>query len=319
MTERRARTWFGWLGLVLSVLLLLAALGGMLAPYLAPRWIEFDIFSHFRLHFIGLAVVAFCAMFFRRMWPVVLVAGLGATPVIIAAQPSLIDRADAVIETGDNEVAVKVLTYNTWFRNDDWPALEAYLRKEDADIVVMMEVGPSKRPLLARLRELYPYQQDCIAIGNCYLVMLSKQPFESSGHKTRWSGPVMIWARFGEELSGLTVIGTHLSRPPFAAMQLRQVKELAGEALKLGGPMIVAGDFNATQWSYILHAFQSFSGLGRLTGEPTWPTYFFGLPQLGIDHIFVSSGVRQLSRPRRGEDVGSDHLPMSVLLAVEQR
>ncbi len=319
MTVRRSRNWFGWLGLTFSGLLLICAGLGLLAPYLASNWIEFDVFSHFRLHFIALAVIAFVAMFFRRTWLLVLFAGLCATPLLVSALPSFGAKPDVTVETVDGEVPLKVLTYNTWFQNDDWPALETYLRKEDADIVVMMEFGPSKRPLLAKLKALYPYQQDCISIGYCYLVLLSKKPFASAGHKTKWQGPPIIWAKFGDALSGLTVIGTHLSRPPFAATQLRQVNELAQEALKLGDPVIVAGDFNATQWSFMLDAFQTVSGLGRLTSEPTWPTFFFGLPQLGIDHIFISNGLRKLADPRRGDNVGSDHLPMSVRLAVKAR
>ena len=316
MTERRTTYRSGRLGRTLSVLLLIVAALGLAAPYLASTWIEFDVLSHVRLHFIGVALVAFIALFFRRLWPLILLAGHCAIPIVVAVVPSLTEQPDTRVETVDGEVPLKVLTYNTWFQNDDWPALEAYLRKEDADIVVMMEFGPSKLPLLEKLQTLYPYQADCIDVGNCYLVLLSKKPFDSSGHRKRWPGPPIIWAKFGEELSGLTVIGTHLSRSPFAATQLRHVTELAREALKLGNPMIVAGDFNATEWSLTIAEFQSVSGLQRVTRNPTWPTFFFGLPQLGIDHIFISNGVRALTGSRRGDDVGSDHLPMSVRLAI---
>ncbi len=129
------------------------------------------------------------------------------------------------------------------------------------------------------------------------LVLLSKKPFEEAGHKTKWSGPPIIWARYGEYLNGLTIIGAHLPRPPSVTPQYLQVRELAKETLKVGDPVIVAGDFNATQWSYTLSAFQEFSGLWRLTSEPTWPTQFFGLAQFGIDHIFISNGVRPLAIP----------------------
>ena len=319
MSLRTSRTRFGWFGLVLSVLLLLLALAGLAAPFFAGRWIELDLFSHLRLHFIGVAVFAFVAVFCRRAWPLVLAGGLCAVPVIVSILPSLSLSSRQIEQTVDGEVPVKVLTYNTWFSNQDWPGLEAYLRMEDADVVVMMEFGGSKRPLLENLKELYPHQADCIDVKNCRLVLLSKRPFVDSGHKTKWQGPPIIWARYGDDLGSLTVVGTHLWRPPTASVQLQQVRELARQALKLGDPIVVAGDFNATRWSFVLDEFETSSGMGRLSGDPTWPTFFFGFPQFGIDHIFISSGIRALGRPSRGQDIGSDHLPLSATLAVSAR
>jgi ABC-type uncharacterized transport system permease subunit len=107
MTTRRPRNWFGWTGLVVSVLLLVVAALGLAAPYLASKWIEFDIFSHFRLHFIGVTAVALVAMFFRRMWSLILVVGICATPLMIAALPALVESPDTVIETTDGEVPVR--------------------------------------------------------------------------------------------------------------------------------------------------------------------------------------------------------------------
>jgi len=319
MTEKRTLTWFGWVGLILSVLMLIGAIAGLAAPYLAPKWIELDLLSHFRQHFIGLVIVALLAVVLKRFWLPVMIAGVVATPFVIALLPSLEQRPEGARQVMDGEVPFKILTLNTWYRNADWPTLEAYLRKEDAEVVVMMEFGESKRPLLDKLKTLYPYRHDCITIKNCRLLLLSKKPFEAADHKTRWLGPPIIWARFGKDLGGLTVIGVHLSRPPTASTQFRQVQELAKETLKVGDPVVVAGDFNATEWSFVLDAFQEFSGLWRLTNEPTWPTFFFGFPQLGIDHIFISNGIRPLAFPRRGDHIGSDHLPMSAQLAVQSK
>ena len=148
MSLRTSRTRFGWFGLVLSVLLLVLALAGLAAPLFAGRWIELDLLSHLRLHFIGVAVFAFVAALCSRAWPLVLVVGLCSVPVIVSIQPSLSLASREIEQPVDGEVPVKVLAYNTWFSNEDWPGLEAYLRMEDADVIVMMEFGGSKRPLL---------------------------------------------------------------------------------------------------------------------------------------------------------------------------
>jgi len=75
------------------------------------------------------------------------------------------------------------------------------------------------------------------------------------------------------------------------------------------------GDFNATPFSRILGVLQDSANLMRLTNLPTWPSQA-GLPQIAIDHIFVSPGIRQLEAGQIGEPAGSDHYPVTVRIAV---
>jgi endonuclease/exonuclease/phosphatase (EEP) superfamily protein YafD len=87
---------------------------------------------------------------------------------------------------------------------------------------------------------------------------------------------------------------------------------------RVDGPLVVAGDFNATPWSLHLATFERLTGLTRLTGLPSWPARGLGLPQVAIDHIFVSSGMRPLGSATTLDASGSDHLPVRVTLAVRQ-
>jgi endonuclease/exonuclease/phosphatase (EEP) superfamily protein YafD len=86
----------------------------------------------------------------------------------------------------------------------------------------------------------------------------------------------------------------------------------------LGGRLVAAGDFNATPWSLPLTTFERMSGLTRLTSLPSWPAHGLALPQVAIDHIFVSSGIRPLGAATTLAPAGSDHLPVRVTLAVRQ-
>ena len=65
------------------------------------------------------------------------------------------------------------------------------------------------------------------------------------------------------------------------------------------GHKVVMGDFNATPFSRLDRQFAVSSGL-NLAWLPSWPA-FFALPQLGIDHIFLSPGLRVLKEPVIGE------------------
>ena len=43
--------------------------------------------------------------------------------------------------------------------------LERYLATAPADVVVLSEFGPDKRPLLRNLEAAYPFQVDCAELG----------------------------------------------------------------------------------------------------------------------------------------------------------
>jgi endonuclease/exonuclease/phosphatase family metal-dependent hydrolase len=60
---------------------------------------------------------------------------------------------------------------------------------------------------------------------------------------------------------------------------------------------------------------QDGANLTRLTYLPSWPSRL-GLPQIAIDHIFVSAGLEPLEAAVIGEPAGSDHYPVSARIAV---
>ena len=67
--------------------------------------------------------------------------------------------------------------------------------------------------------------------------------------------------------------------------------------------------------SQLLTVLQDNANLRRLTTLPTWPSHV-SLPQIAIDHIFASPGIRQLEAEQIGEPAGSDHYPVTVRIAV---
>jgi endonuclease/exonuclease/phosphatase family metal-dependent hydrolase len=48
---------------------------------------------------------------------------------------------------------------------------------------------------------------------------------------------------------------------------------------------------------------------------PSWPARL-GLPQLAIDHVFVSSGIGVLADQRILPNSGSDHQPIAIEIAI---
>ncbi|HEY2482476.1 MAG TPA: endonuclease/exonuclease/phosphatase family protein [Caulobacteraceae bacterium] len=123
----------------------------------------------------------------------------------------------------------------------------------------------------------------------------------------------------------LQVINTHLGLVP--REQQIQAAALAGEAWVGGGqrrdPLVLLGDFNATQRTIVhrtlARALSDAHGLrpDRAARVATFPA---SMPILGIDHVFVSAGVKVMvlrSAAGARARLASDHLPLVMDFELE--
>jgi len=292
--------------------------GGVLAGWFGKLWIAFDVFAQFSAHF-WLIAIAFTLGFIMpraRVLTALTVIIAGVLVIGIMPQKGAATYPAPAIKAPNGTRVVRVMSFNSWMENSKIEAIAAEVERNDPDIVVMLEFGPEKRALLDRLRPKYQYQEDCVHLEDCYMAVFSKFPIADSESHAVWEGPPMIRVSFGNELSGLTIVGTHTIRFPYLRAQLTQLGHLADLVRRLSGPRIVMGDFNATPASRMLTSFEERSGLRRLDGWlPTWPARL-QIPQLAIDHIFASEEVKSVEPVRIGRNAGSDHFPIIVRVAV---
>lgn len=309
-----------WLALLLLAavnLVLLFVVSGGFAPLA-------DVIAPLMGHLMGLGLAASLAVLFPRRRLVLLAAGV-ATTIGLHGWLGLARCCQAptpIVSAGPTKVAAQqpaqgltVLALNTWHGHGDVRRLEQYLAAVPAQVVVLSEFGPDKRPLLADLKAAYPFQVDC-AEWACSLALLSRLPFEAAGIGHIASDqPAFVWARLG---GALTIVGTHLHRPsrnPW--LHERQVSALAQFVRRIGGPLILAGDLNTSPWSNAFRTLRATTGLAPASILlPSWPAWPLPLPQVALDHIFVSSDLA-VAAAGTGPAVGSDHLP--VWAQVERR
>ncbi len=310
---RRKRKPSGWFECQLGLLLGLAALA---ASRLGQLWIAFDVFSQFTLQFavVTLAFLIGCLMPRGKLLSaaVVMVIGIlaiGVWPHVASREPHVL----GTVQAGEREL--KVASFNTLWINQNAAAVKAEIDRLDADLITLIEMGPGKRAILGQLKDRYPYQFDCYGVDYCNFAVLSKLPFADTESRGKWAGPSFIRVRLGPEAGGLTVFGVHTIRFPHSQAQFREVTEIAKLIEHTPGPRLVMGDFNSTPFSRTLGVLEDSANLTRLTNLPTWPAQA-GLPQIAIDHIFVSSGIRALEAERIGEPAGSDHYPVTLRIAV---
>jgi endonuclease/exonuclease/phosphatase family metal-dependent hydrolase len=131
----------------------------------------------------------------------------------------------------------------------------------------------------------------------------------------------VLWVEVDVEGVLIQVLNTHLSI--FEGERRMQAAELVAKWLRrddFTGPVVLAGDFNASEDSWTARAIEQVLRNavvdGRAGAAQTWSSR---VPLRRIDHIFVSAGVRVAATdvPRtRLTRVASDHLPLVVDLLV---
>lgn len=299
---------------------LIFGLLGLLAGRLGHLYPLFDVFAQFGAQF-SMIVVAFSVAIFVPSYKGLTGAALAAVfAAIYGAWPHYVSRGNAAetapLEPG--EKLIRVAHFNTFADNLDNAAVAQEVIRLNADVVTLVEFEKPRVPVIALLTPTYPYHYACHDVPHCNIAVFSRYPIEGTSTKTNWRQPPFLRAKLGGELTGLSVYAVHSTRFPHSRWQLIQAEALVRETEAESDELLVMGDFNATPFSRITSVIERGAGLQRLTNLPTWPA-FFGFPQLAIDHIFVSGGLRAISPQQIGNSAGSDHFPITMTLAFKAR
>jgi endonuclease/exonuclease/phosphatase (EEP) superfamily protein YafD len=279
-----------------------------------------DVIAPFTGHLMGFGLAASIALLVHgRMLPL-LAAGIAATLVVhtglglvrCCEAPKDIS-APARLAAQAPQHNLTVLNLNTWRAHGDVGRIEQYLATAPADVVVLSEFDAGRSTLIASLRDIYPYHVECTGEPRCALALLSRLPLEASGSARIADGePSFVWARINPGQQGsTTIIGTQLNRPTGNPWRHEvEMRELAQFVRHIDGPLVLAGNLNTSPWSRSFRALRLATGLSPAgTLMPSWPAWPIALPQVALDHIFVSPELA-VSASGTGPAVGSDHLPV---------
>jgi endonuclease/exonuclease/phosphatase (EEP) superfamily protein YafD len=297
---------------------LLAGVCGLLAGRLGQIWVAFDVFAQFTAQFLFLTGAFVVATFMpkRKAFIGLVLSALFCLGYGLWAQSTVGPPQGGPWTLNPGERAIRAAHFNMFFRNNDFDAIEAEIRRLDADVITLIEFTEEKQALMPRLKSLYPYQVECAAVWNCHLAIFSKFPMTKIEAKSRWLGPPFIAARMEGPLQGLSVYGVHTTRFPHSRAQMTQVNAFVKHLEAASGKLLVMGDFNATPYSRVTTTLERGLGMNRLTRLPTWPSTI-EVPQLAIDHVFASQGIRVLAPQQIGKAAGSDHYPIVMTLGVD--
>ena len=304
---------------VLCVLATLAV-GVLAARYVADIWI-LAFFESLQTHFSLIAIaLALIALFFRRHWYAMLALTAGVA-LCVHSVVMLREFAAEPIAGGSSAQAknFKLLSFNIENSNfENGAPIADFILASQADVVEIFEAEPILSQM-DRITQLYPYRIGCGAMTpDCDSLLLSKKPFLTQEIRSiggLWNNRFIL-ANIDMDGQPVNFVSTHLSKPYFDEFHQNELELLAQRVNGMNGPVILAGDFNASVIAPDMRDFLAATGLRHVFPEPaTWPAEA-GAYGISIDHVFARAPLRLISVKQIPDAMGSNHFGMMTEFSV---
>ena len=308
--------------LILSLLAISLGLATLLAFAARLSWV-LDLFTHFRAQYALLALALAVLSVAAGSVPAALVSAVVALmnlPVLLSlvgGRSGAEAPSDGPAPTGQK---LKVTTLNLYRRNPNREKVIDFLRNRGADLLIVQEANRQWHQHLRALEQLYPFSAPSHAWLSSSTLVFSRHPVVAAKHvAVADSHSSLLVVEVSWAGQRLVVMPVHLESP-MSATQTRSrnlhLEAIAKHAKSITGPLVVAGDFNATPWS---PSFAKLLGAAGLSGKSggrrwiaTWPTFlpFLAIP---IDHVLANRELA-IVEAARGPKLGSDHWPLTATL-----
>ena len=303
-----------WRGFV-DIALILAVTGTWLGLLGRFHW-TLDLFSHFRWQYFILCLIGVPWSLARRR-PRIIQLILLASLLVNAVALNQVKGDSAFASTSGTRL--RVVSLNVNITNPHKTAVLDYLRTENPDVIVLIEVDSAWTSALESLRATYPVQLFSPRDDNFGLAFLSRVPLQSleliqtSDHATP-----SVLAHLTLDGRELAILATHPPPPINGEMAAARDEGLQGAADVVASmkiPVLLIGDLNATPWSQGLRLLKHGSKLDFRSPDAAWtPTWNARTPfAIPIDQALVTPPLVVASR-HIGPDVGSDHRPQVIEL-----
>ncbi len=220
--------------------------------------------------------------------------------------------------------SIKLLMANVLMENRNSEPLHKIIRREQPDIILLLEPDTWWKNQFTSLHGDYPYRISQPQDNTYGILFYSRFPLEG-GKVNFWVDPkipsIQTWVRYtdGREIA---LYGIHPTPPvpghnDDSTERDAELIMVAREVKDKKYPIIVIGDLNDVAWSHTTRLFQRISQLlDPRIGRGTFNTFPSGFPIIRwpLDHIFHSEEF-ELASIQVLEDIGSDHFPILVDLA----
>lgn len=278
----------------------------------------------FRFH-LGMAVMAVAGIaMVMRGWK------LGLAGLVIGAAllwPTLLS-VEPRTPPPSQGTPLRVMTMNLLYLNRDTNAILRQIRENNPDIIAMQEYSKVIDPTVQAALAAYPYRFTApISNSSQGMAIYSRVPIKAELQRSHNVMGVTSRIRAEFEWDGKKIVlyDVHPTCPNGMRQIVRnqmQAVDLIDQLATEKNPVIVAGDFNATETTASAVALKrsglsdshEVAGFGHTT---TWPNkgWLRFLPGFQIDHVYFSSAL-MCRRCWVAGGTGSDHWPVVADLGV---
>ncbi|HKI62267.1 MAG TPA: endonuclease/exonuclease/phosphatase family protein, partial [Mariprofundaceae bacterium] len=238
---------------------------------------------------------------------------------MLMAYPYLHQFIPSQVGVSSKHLPYKVMTYSKMGRNHDIGAVARVVSREKPDILFMQEISKTESQKLVQL--LSAIYASPLFVDDHYGLILSRFRVVSRLKRVEGSHAADILLPEGK----IRVWNVHLQKSISSRdLQYKSVNQLAEQIGQESGPVLVAGDFNATVLnspyvkirSLLDNAFEKV-GFGFGFTFPS-PARRMGAltPFMRIDHIFYSKDFTAHQAYVVHDAGGSDHYPVVALLSL---
>ena len=240
---------------------------------------------------------------------VVLAVAFGALTARVLAVTGLVVTGWGIVPQmlGQTQVPrgdVVIYNHNLRWDNAELDTVAAAIRDSGADVATLQEVSSRTMPLLDLLKSEFPYQAFCeFSSGVGGVAIISRIPIWGEPGCARGLG--LVWAELRPSgARSFQIASLHLSWP-WPHRQAVHLDRLEPVLAGIGGPLVIAGDFNMAPWGHAVDRVAAASGTRLVRGVRLTldkPEFWPGLP---IDHVLVDD--RAVAAVEILDKYGSDH------------
>jgi len=297
---------------IVTVLFSLATFADFLHRYL-------ELFSHFRLQYLGAALLLgliFIALRSRAWASLMLViTAINVWPVakwyVAETEPHVVAKTQ-----------IELLYANVYSGNSNTRPLLDLIQAEQPDMVFLHEVTDRWVTAMDELQSSYPHRYSIPRNDNFGVAIYAREPLLNVDviESPPYGFPSLI---VRQSLGGqvVTFVTTHpippLGKSGFNARN-EQLNSIAEVIAAIAAPKVLIGDLNTTMWAHQYRRLEKNTGLVNARNGigiiPTWPRQL-PFAMIPIDHCLVSDDFA-VQNIRSGPDIDSDHLPLIVELAL---
>jgi endonuclease/exonuclease/phosphatase (EEP) superfamily protein YafD len=282
-------------------------------------WWAFDLFANFRMQYVFGLVGVVTALALMQRWRLGTVAVAALVANLAVVVPLYVPAEGAPADAP----RMQLVSFNANYGNRRFEDIADYLAQTDADVIVVTELTPPLEEALRRRMPAYAFVGRATrgAFGIAVMSRLAVEDQQIFDVGRTGMNAIELGVRLdGERVDVLAVHPPPPMGRDLASERDQQFRDIRAWVDGHPGPVVIAGDLNATRWSYPFRQLldrtslrDSQRGFGV---QPTWP----GLPWpagIAIDHCLHSSQLATIER-RVGEQVGSDHRALHLTLALRR-